>query len=78
MGGVELLKIGELSRRTGVPIATLKFYVREGLIAPARKSGRTMSWYHPSVVSRIRSIRELQERQFLPLDVIRDTTDQPL
>jgi DNA-binding transcriptional MerR regulator len=76
MGGVELLKIGELSRRTGVPIATLKFYVREGLIAPARKSGRTMSWYHPSVVSRIRSIRELQERQFLPLDVIRETIDQ--
>jgi DNA-binding transcriptional MerR regulator len=73
---VELLKIGELARRTGVPIATLKFYVREGLIAPTRKSGRTMAWYHPSVVERIRSIRELQERQFLPLDVIRKTIDR--
>jgi DNA-binding transcriptional MerR regulator len=72
---VELLKIGELSRRSGVPIATLKFYLREGLITPARKSGRTMAWYHPSVVERIRSIRELQERQFLPLDVIRKTID---
>jgi DNA-binding transcriptional MerR regulator len=73
---VELLKISELSRRSGVPVATLKFYVREGLIAPMRKSGRTMAWYHPSVVNRIKSIRELQERQFLPLEVIRETIDK--
>lgn len=72
---VELLKIGELSRRSGVPIATLKFYLREGLIAPARKTGRTMAWYHPDTVDRIKSIRELQERQFLPLDVIRKSID---
>lgn len=74
--GVELLKIGEVARRSGVPIATLKYYVREGLIAPTRKSGRTMAWYHPSVVERIRSIRELQERQFLPLDVIRKSIER--
>jgi DNA-binding transcriptional MerR regulator len=73
---VELLRIGELVRRSGVPLATLKFYLREGLIVPARKSGRTMAWYHPSTVERIRSIRELQERQFLPLDVIRETIDR--
>lgn len=71
-----LLKISEVSRQSGVPIATLKFYLREGLIAPARKSGRTMAWYDPSVVERIRCIRELQERQFLPLDVIRETIDK--
>jgi DNA-binding transcriptional MerR regulator len=73
---VKLLKIGELERLSGVPMATLKFYLREGLIKPTRKSGRTMAWYHPSVVERIRSIRELQERQFLPLDVIRETIDK--
>lgn len=73
---MELLKIGEVARRSGVPIATLKYYVREGLIAPIRKSGRTMAWYHPSVVQRIRSIRELQELQFLPLEVIRKSIDR--
>ena len=73
---MEYLKIGELSRRSGVPIATLKFYLREGLIKPAHKSGRTMAWYHPTAVERIRSIRELQERQFLPLDVIRETLER--
>jgi DNA-binding transcriptional MerR regulator len=73
---VQYLRIGELARRSGLPIATLKFYLREGLIAPAHKSGRTMAWYHPSVVERIRSIRELQERQFLPLEVIRETIER--
>lgn len=71
-----MLKIGELSRRSGVPIPTLKFYLREGLITPTRKSGQTMAWYDESVVDRIRTIRELQERQFLPLDVIRETIDE--
>jgi len=70
---VELIRIGELSRRSGVSIPTLKFYLREGLIAPARKTGRTMAWYRPDTVGRIHTIRELQERQFLPLEVIRET-----
>ena len=73
---MKLLKIGELAKLSGVPMATLKFYLREGLIKPTRKSGQTMAWYDPSVVERIRSIRELQERQFLPLDVIRETIDK--
>jgi DNA-binding transcriptional MerR regulator len=72
----QLLRIGELARRSGVPIATLKHYLREGLIAPARKSGRTMSWYDPALIQRVRAIKELQQRQFLPLAVIRATLDR--
>lgn len=71
----DLVKIGELARRSGVSIATLKHYLREGLIRPARKSGRTMSWYDPALVDRLRAIRELQTTRFLPLDVIRETLD---
>jgi DNA-binding transcriptional MerR regulator len=69
----DLLKIGELARSAGVPIATLKHYVREGLIKPACKTGRTMSWYAPSSVARVRAIKDLQQEQFLPLDVIRES-----
>ena len=72
---MELVRIGELARRSGVPMATLKFYLREGLISPARKTGRTMSWYDPALVDRLRGIKELQEDQFLPLDIIRQTLD---
>ncbi|MBA3502548.1 MAG: MerR family transcriptional regulator [Myxococcota bacterium] len=66
-----LLKIGELATQAGVPIATVKHYLREGLIAASRKTGRTMCWYDPLLVDRIRAIKELQETHFLPLDVIR-------
>jgi DNA-binding transcriptional MerR regulator len=70
---VQLLKIGELARRAGVSIPTLKHYLREGLIAPARKTGKTMAWYDPALVERVKAIRELREAQFLPLDVIKET-----
>lgn len=73
---MELLKIGELARRAGVPIATVKHYIREGLIAPARKSGRTMSWYDPALAAKIRTIKELQQRQFLPLDLIAEAINR--
>jgi DNA-binding transcriptional MerR regulator len=73
---VELVRIGELARRSRVPVATIKFYVRAGLIAPARKTGQTMSWYSPKVVERLKAIKELQERQFLPLDVIKQALDR--
>jgi DNA-binding transcriptional MerR regulator len=68
-----VLKIAELAERSGVPIATLKHYLREGLIEPAKKTGRTMSWYDEATIARVRSIKELQQRQFLPLDVIKRT-----
>ena len=73
---MNLIRIGELARRSGVPIATVKYYLREGLIAPTRKSGRTMSWYDPALATRIRTIKELQQRQFLPLEVIREAIDK--
>ena len=73
---MQLVRIGELAKRSGVPIPTIKHYLREGLIAPARKSGRTMSWYDPALIGKLRAIKELQRRQFLPLDVIRETIDR--
>lgn len=73
---MELLRIGELAKRAGVPVATIKFYLREGLIAPTRKTGQTMSWYDAALVERLQAIKELQQRQFLPLDVIRETLEK--
>lgn len=73
---MELLRIGELAKRAGIPVATIKYYLREGLIAPTRKTGQTMSWYDAALVERLHAIKELQQRQFLPLDVIRETLDK--
>jgi DNA-binding transcriptional MerR regulator len=71
-----LIKIGELARRANVPLATVKHYLREGLISASRKTGRTMCWYDPALVERLRVIKELQQRQFLPLEVIRESIDR--
>lgn len=72
-----LLRISDLARETGVSTATIKFYMREKLLpAPTLKTGRNMAYYDRSFVTRIRFIKELQQKRFLPLDVIRAVLDQ--
>lgn len=66
-----LMKIGELAKAANVNVSTLKFYVKEGLIRPALKTGRNMSWYSPDCVATIRAIRMLQRERFYPLSVIK-------
>jgi DNA-binding transcriptional MerR regulator len=67
-----LYKISDLSRETGVSIGTIKFYMREGLLpAPTLKTGRNMAYYDRSFVDRIRVIKELRQKRFLPLEVIK-------
>ncbi|MBQ6315078.1 MAG: MerR family transcriptional regulator, partial [Mogibacterium sp.] len=67
-----LLKIGDLARLTSTSLTTLKYYIREGLIRPAVKTGKNMSWYDPSCVETVNLIRVLQKERFYPLNVIRD------
>ena len=66
-----LMKIGELAKATDVSVSTLKYYVKEGLITPACKTGRNMAWYDPSCVATIRAIRSLQRERYYPLSVIK-------
>jgi DNA-binding transcriptional MerR regulator len=68
----ELLKISELSERSGVPVATIRHYLREGLLPEPVKTSRNMAYYPPEFVERIRLIKQLQEERFMPLRVIRD------
>lgn len=73
---VELVKMSELSRRSGVPSATIKHYLREGLLPePVKRTGRNMAWYDAGQVERIRAIKKLQREHFLPLRVIKDVLD---
>ena len=74
----DLLKVGQLAKAAGVSIATIKFYLREGLLPrPTLKTSRNMAWYDRSFVERIRAIKRMQER-FLPLRVIKQLlTDRP-
>lgn len=70
-GTRKLVKMKELVRLSGTPAATIKHYLREGLIDAAVRTSRNMALYDPEVVPRIRKIKELQSTRFLPLRVIK-------
>lgn len=53
------MRISELADATGVPVATLKYYLREGLLPPGRALSRTRSDYDGSHVERVRLVRAL-------------------
>ena len=72
-----LMKIGELAAAAGVSVTTVKYYVKEGLIRPARKTGRNMAWYDPACVSTIGTIRLLQRERYYPLSVIKRLLSEP-
>jgi DNA-binding transcriptional MerR regulator len=72
----ELLRISELAERSGVPVATIRHYLREGLLPEPVKTSRNMAYYPPQFVDRIRLIKQLQEERFMPLRVIRDLLER--
>lgn len=55
------MKISELSTRSGVPVATVKFYLREGLLASGEKSSQTQASYDDTHLARLRLIRAFVE-----------------
>ncbi len=66
-----LLRMGALAERSGVPAATIKHYLREGLLPAPVKTSRNSAWYPPDYVDRIKLIKRLQEERYLPLNVIK-------
>jgi len=75
-GQRELLRMGELAEASGVSAATIKHYLREGLLPEPVKTSRNMAYYPPEFVDRIRLIKQLQEERFMPLRVIRSMLDE--
>jgi len=70
--GVEpRLRMRDLVRESGLPRETIHFYKLQGLLPEPVKTGRNTALYTEAHVERLRRIRELQERQFLPLKAIR-------
>jgi len=70
------LKIRDLVQLTEVSRETVHFYIREGLLPKPRKQGRNIAEYDDSYIERIRFIKELQDRYFFPLAVIKNILKQ--
>lgn len=75
--GSGLIKIGELVRKSGVQKETIRYYINNGLLPSPLKTGKNMAYYDDSYVDRIKQIKELQLKYFLPLKVIREIVAQP-
>ncbi|MGH2924066.1 MAG: MerR family transcriptional regulator, partial [Solirubrobacterales bacterium] len=72
----EMLRMGELAEAAGVSAATIKHYLREGLLPEPVKTSRNMAYYPAEFVDRIRLIKQLQEERYMPLRVIKDLLDE--
>jgi DNA-binding transcriptional MerR regulator len=53
------LRISELARTSGVPVATVKYYLREGLLHDGELTSATQARYDESHVARLRLVRSL-------------------
>jgi DNA-binding transcriptional MerR regulator len=66
------LRIGELAERSGVSVATIKYYIREGLLPPPPvKTGKTMAFYDEAYLERLLLVKRLREEHF-PVRVIKE------
>lgn len=66
------MRISELSRRTGVPVGTVKYYLREGLLPPGESTSATQAQYGEEHVSRLALIRALLGTGGLSIATTRD------
>ncbi|CAN5501877.1 hypothetical protein BH20ACT15_BH20ACT15_07340 [soil metagenome] len=72
----DMMRMRELAEASGVSAATIKHYLREGLLPEPVKTSRNMAYYPAEFVERIRLIKQLQEERYMPLKVIKDLLDE--
>lgn len=66
------MKIGELAKKSGVPVSTIRYYVKEGLLPNPEKVNKKMSYYDEACIGRLEAIQHLQGKRYYPLAVIRN------
>lgn len=65
------MKMKEIERLSGVSREAIRFYIREGLLPEPDRPKKNVARYHEAHVAGLRTIKQLQEEQLLPLDVIK-------
>ncbi|MER7682849.1 MerR family transcriptional regulator [Streptomyces sp. NPDC096934] len=75
MDGDILYSIGELARRTGLAVKTIRFYSDRGIVAPVVRTHAGYRRYAPEAVTRLALVRTLRELG-LGLDVVRQVVDR--
>jgi len=74
--GTPALKVGELSKRTGVTVRTIHYYQEIGLLSPSGRTDAGYRLYAQAELVRLQQIVSLRQLGF-SLDEVRDWLDRP-
>ncbi|MBN0046195.1 MerR family transcriptional regulator [Streptomyces actuosus] len=66
------MRLTELSERSGVSTATIKYYLREGLLLPGREINRTTAEYDEGHLRRLRLVRAMVQVGRLPVATVKE------
>ncbi|MEV8343479.1 MerR family transcriptional regulator [Streptomyces niveus] len=66
------MRMAELSERSGIPTATIKYYLREGLLRPGHRVTATQSAYDDGHLRRLRLVRALIQVGRMPVATARE------
>lgn len=66
------MRLAELSESSGVSTATIKYYLREGLLPPGRQLNRTTAQYDEEHLRRLRLVRAMIQVGRLPVATVRE------
>lgn len=69
------MRMAELSRRSELSVPTIKYYLREGLLPPGRRTSVNQAVYDQTHLERLRLIRALTTVAGLPLAKVRAVVD---
>jgi len=66
------MRIKELVQKSGVPRTTIHFYLRQGLLHPPHKTGRTMAYYDDSHLEQLKKIQNLRKGSRVPMSFLKE------
>ncbi|MCT9083343.1 MerR family transcriptional regulator [Streptomyces fulvoviolaceus] len=66
------MRLAELSERSGVSAATIKYYLREGLLPPGRQINTTTAEYDEEHLRRLRLVRAMIQVGRVPVAKVRE------
>jgi DNA-binding transcriptional MerR regulator len=66
------MRVGELSKRSGVPVPTIKYYLREGLLPPGELTSPNQASYGEAHLRRLRLIRALIDLGQVPVARVKE------
>ncbi|MFJ3666617.1 MerR family transcriptional regulator [Streptomyces sp. NPDC090106] len=66
------MRLAELSERSGVSTATIKYYLREGLLAPGHQINTTTAEYDEEHLRRLRLVRAMIQVGRVPVATIKE------